>query len=358
MKAALVKVKEGATKRRQKALQDERKVKTTFLNRRRVFTAFFWLLVLAVSSLSFVSFNRTHFLNAKMNTVKADVNDKMTALTQDSFATSPAGQLYSKRFVHTFINIPRGTKEREARKAKLEEMVAENIDVAKMENLEAFSNGRRVLTTCDLYDMRNVKGNQAEFLYTIHYDLYRDEGVQPQPKEGAKPKDEKQSSSKAVTPPKAKEKKIGSREALMTVRIETDGQGFNIIEQPYFAKVPEKTRLQGVKNNLEFKSENRVKAEELQAFAEQFFKSYAENNELEMAYLMEKPEALEGLYEFAGVADFKVYDGKQPEQYTVKTFADFKEAESGVTARQPFTLTVVKQNGKYFVKTLTHTIGE
>ncbi|MMZ58520.1 Conjugative transposon protein TcpC [compost metagenome] len=146
---------------------------------------------------------------------------------------------------------------------------------------------------------------------------------------------------------------------LIVVPVGTDGKGFNVIEQPFFQPLPDEVRLAAVQDTTDPGLRNSFKENEIKQFLGQFFTSYSQNNVNDMAYLMDQPESLQGLYFFKGLEGFSLYsNGLQTDSYTVKTLALFTEKGTGLYMKQPFTLQIIKQNGKFYVKELKHSIGE
>jgi hypothetical protein len=339
-------------KQRQKIMQDERRMKTTRLSKRRIFTIGFWLIVVMVMYFAFVSFNRTTFLNNKINTVKSETDEQLKSFGQGGFVQSPAGEAYAERFITSYINIPSSQIERDQRQEQLSKFLAENLNIDKIESLKDFQ-GKRVLTAVSLYDVKPVKGktNQADYTYLISYDMYKN-------KQAPAPVPTAEKPAQPAPKPTPIEEKVGGKMALLTIRLGTDGKTFNVLEQPSFTPSPERASLKAVENNLDRQPENKEKKDELKQFATQFFTSYSQNTEQEMAYLMSKPSSLKGLYQYIGITEFSVYDDKKKGHYILKALVEFQESETGVKIQQPYTLHVSKQNGRYFVNQLKNSLGE
>jgi hypothetical protein len=347
-------------KQRQKIMQDERRMKTNGFSKRRIFTVVFWIIVLLVIYLAFVSFNRTTFLNNKINAMKSETDKQLHSLHQGGFVQSPAGDAYAQRFITSYINIPSNQTERDQRQERLSKFFAEDLNIHQIENLEDFQ-GKRVLTAASLYDVNPVKGttNQADYTYLVSYDMYKDkQAPAPVPSSSSAPTPKVEQPVKPSPDSTPKEEKVGGKMLLLTIRLGTDGKTFNVLEQPSFASSPERASLKAIENNLDHQPENKEKKDELKQFATQFFTSYSQNTEQEMAYLMSKPSSLKGLYQYIGITEFSVYDDKKKGHYILKALVEFQESETGVKIQQPYTLHVSKQNGRYFVNQLKNSLGE
>lgn len=348
-------LKQNASKGRKKVLKDERRLKSSRFNSRTMFTLVFWAVVVGVIFFSFQAFARTGFLNEKVNGYQAEATQKIESLNEVGFSNSPAGESYSQRFISTYINIPADPKEREERKKDLESFLAEGMKPDKLENLSEFE-GKRELKSASLYDVKDVKDDSARYVYRVQYEVFKT--VEKKEEVEVKKKD-KDGKEKKVKEEKVVEKdeSQGTKDVMLVVRLGTDGNSFNIIEQPYFKALPSETRLTAVQDEIDKSQKNSQVEEELQQFATQFFTSYTQNTVDEMSYLMEDPESLKDLYEYKGVEDFVVYDGENEGEYIVKTLVILQQSDTGLSTKHPYTLVVSKENDKFYVKEFKHTLG-
>jgi len=85
------------------------------------------------------------------------------------FANSPAGEAYAKKFIETYINVSNDEKDREKRAKSLQNFLAEGLKVGELENLTAFQ-GKRVLKSASLYDVKNVSEDAASYVYRIEFE--------------------------------------------------------------------------------------------------------------------------------------------------------------------------------------------
>jgi hypothetical protein len=331
-------LKKNADKGRKKVLKDERRLKSSRFNGRMAFTAMFWMVLAGVIFFTFQSWVRTGFLNEKVNGYQDKASAQIASLNEVGFANSPAGETYANQFIDAYINIPNDEKKREERAKSLQSFLAEGLKVGELENLSEF-HGKRVLKSASLYDVKNVNEDAASYVYAIEYELFN--VVEKKEKEKVKKVDES----------------LGVKEQMIVVRLGTDGNSFNVIEQPHYQALPAETRIAAVQDQTDEANKN-VKIEgEMKHFATQFFTSYTTNSIEEMSYLMENPETLKDLYEYKGLEDFVVYDGKEEEQYLVKTLVILQEANTGLQTKHPFTLVVGKENNKFYVHEFKHTLG-
>lgn len=331
-------LKKNADKGRNKAFKDERRLKSSRFNGRMVFTAMFWMVVAGVIFFTFQSWARTGFLNEKVNGYQDQASAQIARLNEVGFANSPAGETYANQFIDAYINIPNDEKKRKERTESLQNFLAEGLKVGELENLSEFQ-GKRVLKSASLYDVKNVDEDAASYVYLIKYELFN--VVEKKEKEKVEKVDES----------------LGVKEQMIVIRLGTDGNSFNVIEQPHYQALPAETRIAAVQDQTDEAHKN-VKIEgEMKQFTTQFFTSYTTNSIEEMSYLMEDPETLKDLYEYKGLEDFVVYDGEEEGQYLVKTLVLLQEANTGLLTKHPFTLVVGKENNKFYVHEFKHTLG-
>ncbi|MES1042608.1 conjugal transfer protein [Peribacillus simplex] len=348
-------VKNNADRGRKKVMKDERRLKSSRFNGRMVFSFVFWVVLLGIIFLTFLSWSRTGFLNEKVNGYQDKAAAQIANLNEVGFANSPAGEDYSRQFIDTYINVPDDEKQREERSKALQSFLAEGLEVGQLENLSEFK-GKRVLKSTSLYDVKDVSEAAASYVYRIEYELFKivekKEQVEVK-KKNKKGKVEVVKEEKAIR----KVESLGKKQQMMVVRLGTDGHSFNVMEQPYYQALPNDTRLTAIADKTDQADKNTKVESELQQFATQFFTSYTTNSTDEMSYLMETPESLRDLYEYKGLEGFVVYDGEKKGQYIVKTLVLLQEANTGLQSKHPFTLVVSKQNNKFYVHELKHTKG-
>lgn len=340
---------------RKKILKDERRLKSSRFNGRLIFSFLFWFVLVGVIFFTFQSWTRTGFLNDKVNGYQKKASAEIANLNEVGFANSPAGETYATRFIATYINVPNDEKERGERAKALQSFLGEGLKVGELENLSDFK-GKRVLKSASLYDVKNVSEDAASYEYRIKYELFN----VTQKKEQVEVKKQNADGNENVVKEEKvtdQEQSLGVKEQMIVIRLGTDGNSFNVIEQPYYQALPSETRIAAVQDQTDSSKKNVKVEDELKQFATQFFTSYTTNSTQEMSYLMENPESLKGEYEYKGLENFVVYDGKKEGQYMVKALVLLQEGNTELQTKHPFTLVVSKQNNKFYVKELKHTIG-
>jgi hypothetical protein len=351
LKGGLIK---SAVQGRNKVLKDERRLKSSRFNARKAFSLVFWMVLVGVIFVSVQSWARTGFLNEKVNGYQDQATKKINRLNEVGFANSPAGESFSNQFIHTYVNVPNDEKEREERTKALQGFLAEGLQVEGLENLTDFQ-GKRVLKSASLYDVKDVDEDAASYVYKIEYELFKvtEKKEQVDVKKENEGKEEVVKEEKVTT----QDESVGTKEQMIVVRLGTDGNSFNVIEQPYYLALPSESRMIAVHDETDPSKKNVKVENEVKQFATQFFTSYTTNSTQEMSYLMENPESLKDLYEYKGLEDFIVYNGDKDGQYVVKTLVLLQEANTGLQTKHPFTLIVSKENNKFYVRSLKHTLG-
>jgi hypothetical protein len=347
-------IKKSADQSRKKVLKDERRLKSSRFNARMAFSLVFWMVLVGVIFISFQSWTRTGFLNEKVNGYQDKSIEQIASLNEVGFANSPAGETYASKFIDTYINISNDEKKREERVKTLQGFLAEGLQVGGLENLKGFQ-GKRVLKSASLYDVKDVGEDAASYVYRIQYELFKvvEKKEQVDVKKNNESKKEVVKEEKVTT----QDESLGTKEQMIVVRLGTDGNSFNVIEQPYYQALPSETRITAVQDQIDSSKKNVKVENEIKQFATQFFTSYTTNSTQEMSYLMENPESLKNLYQYKGLENFVVYDGEKEGQYIVKTLVLLQEGDTGLQTKHPFTLVVSKENNKFYVQALKHTLG-
>ena len=165
----------------------------------------------------------------------------------------------------------------------LQNYLANGLTMDEIEDLSNFT-GQRNLTEIKLYKIQGVTKNTAVFQFRVQYNVTNING------------------NKEAAPI--------SNQSLLSIPIGTDGTNFNVIEQPSFQSLPPAAHLAAVTDQSNGIDENYKDSDALKSFAEQFFTSYTTNTVDEMAYLMQNPSTLKGLYQFEGLENFVLYSGK------------------------------------------------
>lgn len=312
-----------------RAVAKERKLPKSKKSYQKILVILFWLIFISAFYFMFQAYQRTAFVNNKLNVLKQDVNDKSKVNTENSLISQEATNSFAQSFAWTYLNIEKDENARKEREKKLIKLLATNLPVQELEGTGEIS-AKRTATSVKPYKLKVLNEKQALVTLLVSYKVE---------KENAEPQNITQ---------------------LLNFSVGTDGTNFNVIEQPYFLPAPKEAKLSKVENSLDGKSETsnvKAKSSEMKQFLTQFFTSYSKSTLEEMSYLMNDPETLGGTVDFKSLEKTKVYDADKKGDYIIKTIVVYRDKQTNVDMRYPFTLEVTKKNNKLYVNKLSHTIN-
>lgn len=300
---------------------------------------FIWALLIIVVVAGPISFIRSGnaLKNSKQAFAHLQDNGDNEIENQKAY-DSPKFKVYTDHVIDDYLNIPKDGEDRDD----------------YMDNLKTYFVSEDFLPGIDFEGYREVKdktyygqkreGDHVVAQYKVAYDTTTIE------------KHEKKEKKKTKT---VEEEETNSHEALINIPIRYD-DGYAIVESIYFTDVPElkSNHQKQVTNPYDDDNADEINANDrndLQKWVEDFFADYASKSEEDMAYIMDDPQALNGLQEFQSISDFHVYP--EDDRYIVKTVVTYQEPEAGITHEEPYTLKIKQMNGKYYVENLKQTLG-
>jgi hypothetical protein len=306
----------------------ERKLPRSKRSYQKILFIAFWLLFLSTFWFMFQAYQRAAYVNDKLNTLNNNIQKQSKESTSDSFIRQDATVSFAQQFAGQYLNIAPDQNARMEREKRLVNMLASNLAVQELEGTGEI-NAKRTVTSIKPYKVNVLNPSQALVTLLVSYKIEK---------------------------PNAQPQNITQ---LLNLTIGTDGTNFNVIEQPYLLPAPAEAKLEKVENTMESKPEltNEEVKGQINDFLKQFFTSYGKSTLDEMKYLMNSPESLNGFADFTGLEQTKIYDAKEKGHYVVKTIAVFKDKATNVDMRYSFTLDVSKQDGKFYVNKLTHTLN-
>ncbi|MBC2262764.1 conjugal transfer protein [Listeria sp. FSL L7-0091] len=260
--------------------------------------------------------------------------------------------LFTNDFLEQYINVPVNIDDRTMRTETLAKLYATELKQDDLSNFEGYRElkSKTYFSTVEYKDMAIVQ-----------YDVtYNNVGlVEKERKKKEKYKDGKTEKIREVVE-KYQEKEIKEVHALINIPVRSVDGGYTVIENVFFTQVPKLStnKTKPVENKMDVEQKPEISATEkdnVEAFLQDFFKRYANTSVDDLAYMMKKPEALNGLKEFQEIIYFKAYEQKK--QILVKVSLIFKDTGSTMTNTEDFSLTLSKKDGKYFIEKLTHTLG-
>lgn len=332
----------GKVRRRKKETRSIRKERNPVLIRRML-----WVIIFVVSISGILGYLKAvkaeHATEALMQ-----VSKKNETKTIHQASSQPM-VLFGKEFVEKYLNVPKGDKE--AYLKELKPYIAQGLSFEDWAQSEA----GRDLTSSLYYDVLQER-NHVILVYKVSYDNLTEEEATRQKK--VKSKQGKKVVTKNVSEKYTKELKTHVN-ALLYVPVRQSGNRFTVVENPYFQVIPELKSDEASKviNSAEEKGLDEVSAKEneaIEVFANRFFEHYASDSKQDMAYMMKKPESLEGLKQFDEISSFKAYENGR--HILVKAEVKFEDKGSSLPDKEVFTLELSKKEGQYFVQKLTHTL--
>lgn len=289
---------------------------------------FVWALILFVAitgPLGFVRANNALDKSKQANAEAGDSETKEGNIEHQAAYNSPRFKIYANHVVNDYVNIPKQDKKRDQ---YMEDLQGYLVSEDFLPHIDF--DGKRELLNKTYYGQRQ-QGDHMVAQYKVSYNTFVKGDDDPH-----------------------------HHNAMLNIPIRYDNGGYAVVESIYL------TAVSSLKNNNQDKvespyaenSDNKLSADirhKLKDWIQDFFADYASENQEDMAYMMDDPEALDGMQEFQAIEDFSAY--KKDDRYIVKTKVRFKEPNSGISHEEPFTLTVKTMNEKYYVKNMKQTIG-
>jgi len=305
-----------------------------------------WSMIVVICLTGVLGFARAQNALHKSKEAKAAVNEIKNNPNADQDAySSPKLMNFGNEVVKAYVPISPKADDRTKQMAELEKYYAKDVPLPQLGDFQ----GHRDLKGFELFNITH-EAHGSVLQYKVSYTNVAS-GEQPKD-------DEKKEEDKDAKP--APETKT-DKEALLNIPAKSVKNGFVVIESPYFSAVPTLIGKKVEAVSSSYTDDTLVqttKSEPIQKWlTESFFPKYASETKAEMMYMMEKPEALNGVQEFQEIKSIKVYPGKKKNQYVAKVVAAFKEKELEVSQDSTFTITLKDSDNKYFVEKLTHTLG-
>ncbi len=305
--------------------KEQRRVIPKFKNRRKMIVICFYSLLAILLILLLASFIKATRANndSKEAVNKTNMIQKKYEDNANTVQYSPKLKLYADKFIDTYMNISKDSKELESREKELLKYFPS--DYKKPD--EKISDTERKLNSKEFY---NIKRKDKQTIIR------------------EKDKDEYE------TKTEEKQRKV-NQNILINIPIKSENNKYVVVEYPYFTPIPDSqlNKAKMVEDNLkDNKREDNPKAK---AFIEDFFNKYASSKSDDMAYLMDNPEGLEGTREVSQIREIRLYP--KGDDYVAKVEILMKDKDSPLENLEHYTLDITKKDGKYYVKNMTNSIG-
>lgn len=247
-------------------------------------------------------------------------------------------ETYMKGFVPVFVNLPGTQAEQTERESSLKEYLGESLKFQKSSSYE------RSLIDYQIYEI--VEGDEYNVAsYLIEYELSEVNSIAQT--SSSTEKDESAADKELVTD------KIYTQ-LLHVPYVEQEGM-FAIVDYPYMTAAPaQKATTKPLSDETGLAEAPTNTQAEVSEFLKQFYKSYAESNVEDIAYMMNEPESLRGAFEYVSSQE-KIYDAA--DSVIVKATIVFKQKGTDIETIENMSLKLVKKDDKYFVEKLLHTHG-
>ncbi|MBU8576258.1 conjugal transfer protein [Bacillus pumilus] len=235
-----------------------------------------------------------------------------------------AGERFLSGFIEQYINVKNDRAAAEQRQNTLMKYLVKDDETDQETWFDTSgAQGDRVLNDFVLYNVKKGDG-ESLFQYKVNY--------------------------QNVVKIKKKEHKI-DKQALLNIPVKHKGDEFAVSGTPYLSEIYD---LKGnISGSLEEREEyDGDQSAAIKEFLNTFFRKYAEESKDDMSYVMKTPETLNGHLVFGDVENIRIY--KKGDGFEVSSIAIFKEKETNLPVKERFTLSVVKNNGQYYVDQLKH----
>lgn len=157
------------------------------------------------------------------------------------------------------------------------------------------------------------------------------------------------------------ENKSQSGSELFHFQVSEDNGAYGVVTYPYVEQVGEftTTSVEKIRDPLEKTGES-VPEETLKSVSswlnDTFFPRYFESTNLDdISYMMKTPVLLGNIQKYESIDTLRVY--KDGDQWLVKATVYVSDRFTKVKSKQEYTLELRKEEKKYVVETLTHTLG-
>lgn len=288
----------------------------------RIFVWVILLLIAVAGPLGFVRANNA-LSKSKAASDQVQENNKDSLDNQEVYE-SPKFTIYADQFIQDYINIPKGDDQRKGYMEKLETYFAheDSLPVIGFE-------GHRELKDKQYYGKKR-ESDHVVAQYKIIYETLKKDEDDP-----------------------------NEHEMMINIPIRYD-KGFAVVEPVSFEDVQQlkSDNQKEVMNPYEEGNEDEVSHNEradLEDWIEEFFMDYASESKEDMAYMMDKPKALNGLLEFQKISDLHVY--KADDRFVAKVNVAYQEPGADITHQEPYTLKIKRMNGHYYVEKMEQTLG-
>jgi hypothetical protein len=273
------------------------------------------------------------FVNIFDNSDEVEADQEITVKTNKAMSQEAAQFAIDFSYYYfTWINTSEGIKQRQE---ALSNYLGNNLNEhagLEIENLSWNSN----FITAVIEDTEEKGNDISHITLKVKYKLYQFQ------EDGVTIKEEKEIIKYFVVP------------------VAYDGKSFGVYQLPKFAHVQEKTTLDKV-TYLNLKRAEGQETVEVKQFLTTFFRSYAEDSQEQLNYLLTKDNLIQGLNNtmlFDKVKSVETFMADGNKEFVVFMEVTFIDPDTGVSFDTNYQLTVVQKNGKYVVSGMDNHKGQ
>lgn len=128
----------------------------------------FWLLFISTFWFMFQAYQRTAFVNNKLNVLKSELSDKSNVDKENSLISQEATNSFAQSFAYTYLNIEKDENARKEREKKLVKMLATNLPIQELEGTGEI-NAKRIVTSVKPYKISVLDEKQALVTLSVSY---------------------------------------------------------------------------------------------------------------------------------------------------------------------------------------------
>lgn len=317
-------MKERRIKKKDKTTSEKipkvRRIQTKAMRR------FFWVGIFFLSFSGVLAFLQTQGLRIKVSSLNKEVvtiQQKSKEEASNSVVLTPEIESFMNRFVALYMAV---SDDSETQKLRQETLMNDYFAQGIKENNSIFS-GKRTLKAAAFISLKKVAGVSTAS-YKVTY-IIETKGEDDQEKE--------------VTVSQ-----------LLNVPFQTSKSGSRVISYPYFTALrenKEKAKILDYDPN-DFESVDGHIRREVMTYIEEFLEKYAKSSSVDMRYMMDDPEGLQGS---ASIDEVTGQVFKEKDHFVVKAAVKFKDKGTELIWQENMSFEVVKKMDKYYVQKLNHT---
>lgn len=310
--------------------------------RKKVIKGAFWTGFFLVLFLSVVAIVRV----GNVTTTQAEVQSVKPIEKTINHAAGEGSQSFAENFALHYFDWQNTNEAKIVRVERLQPFLATGLDEQAGLSFEEMRWNSK-LSESQVWNVEETGEDTA--LITLRVQHMLTKIIPPDPKAVAKAKEKKEKA------PKVEERTSGPFEKYFVIPIKTDGKSFVVHKIPYFTAAPEKPLLTSealVDENG--KLTDPLLQDEITAGLTTFFKIYTTGTQEELSYYVKGEEihSMNGIITFKEVKNTVIKPGEAEDEYCVFATVVFQENLSKAQVVYPYELVLVKEENRWFVKTM------